>query len=84
MEDRINELAEALGMPSKDLAKAIAGAVKEYVPPASLTSIASQETGSVVQPLVGDEQEKSNGGVAQGIGHVVGSVVGLDDVPEGV
>ncbi|EMD36070.1 hypothetical protein CERSUDRAFT_53111 [Gelatoporia subvermispora B] len=45
VEQRINELAQALGVPSKDLAAAIAGAVKEYVPPATLSSIASHETG---------------------------------------
>lgn len=42
-EDRINELAAALGMPSKDLAMAIADAVREHVPPASLSSVAAHE-----------------------------------------
>jgi len=52
VEDRINELASALGMPPKDLASAIAGAVREYVPPASLSSIAASQTGEAVQWLV--------------------------------
>jgi hypothetical protein len=52
VEDIINALAEALGMPSKELASAIAVAVREYVPPASLSSVASHETGSVVEELV--------------------------------
>lgn len=52
VEDRINALAEALGMPSKDLASAIAGAVKEYVPPATLSSIAAHETGIAVEELI--------------------------------
>ncbi|KAI0357201.1 hypothetical protein OH77DRAFT_1422747 [Trametes cingulata] len=43
VEDRINELAAALGMPSKDLAVAIADAVREHVPPASLSSVAAHE-----------------------------------------
>lgn len=43
VEDRINELAAALGMPSKDLAMAIADAVREHVPPASLSSVAAHE-----------------------------------------
>ena len=47
VERRINELAAALGIPSKDLASAIAGAVREYVPPASLSSIAAHQTGYV-------------------------------------
>ena len=45
VEERINELASALGMPSKDLASAIANAVREYVPPASLSSISAHQTG---------------------------------------
>jgi len=45
VENKINELAAALGLPSKDLASAIAGAVREYVPPASLSSIAAHQTG---------------------------------------
>lgn len=45
VEERINELASALGMPSKDLASAIAVAVHEYVPPATMSSIASHQTG---------------------------------------
>ena len=45
VERRIDELAGALGIPSKDLANAIAGAVRGYVPPASLSSIAAHETG---------------------------------------
>ena len=47
VERRIDELASALGIPSKDLANAIAGAVREYVPPASLSSVAAHETGWV-------------------------------------
>ena len=45
VDQSIEELALALGIPSKDLAIAIAGAVKEHVPPASLSSIAAHETG---------------------------------------
>lgn len=52
VEDRLNALAEALGMPSKDLAAAIAVAVREYVPPASLSSIAAQETGPAVVAMI--------------------------------
>lgn len=51
VERRINELAAALGIPSKDLASAIAGAVREYVPRASLSSIAAHQTGYAVSQL---------------------------------
>lgn len=47
VEERISELASALGMPSKDLASAIAVAVHEYVPPATLSSIAAHQSGCV-------------------------------------
>ncbi len=43
VEDRINDLAAALGMPSSDLSAAIADAVREHVPPASLSSVAAHE-----------------------------------------
>ena len=39
-------------MPSVDLAKAIAVAVREYVPPASLSSVAAQETGVAVKAML--------------------------------
>jgi len=52
VEERINELASALGMPSKDLASAIAVAVHEYVPPATISSIAAHQTGDAVEYLV--------------------------------
>ena len=45
VEERINALASVLGMPSKDLASAIASAVHDYVPPATLTSVAAHQTG---------------------------------------
>ena len=43
VEDNIEALADALGMPSSDLASAIADAVREHVPPASLSSVAAHE-----------------------------------------
>jgi len=52
VEDRINGLARALGIPSKELASAIAGVVRQYNPPASLSSIAAKETGEVVESLL--------------------------------
>jgi len=52
LEDRINGLARVLGIPSKELASAVAGAIRQYVPPASLSSIAAKETGEVVEILL--------------------------------
>lgn len=45
VEQRIEELASALGMPHKDLASAIASAVHDYVPPATISSVAAHQTG---------------------------------------
>jgi hypothetical protein len=78
VEDRINALASALGIPSTDLASAIAGVVREYVPPASLSSVAAKETGKVVESLLKDENqkgEKTPGVVEQ----VVNSFTGWED-----
>ncbi|KAJ7019865.1 hypothetical protein C8F04DRAFT_1146297 [Mycena alexandri] len=90
VEDRINALADALGMPSRDLASAIAGAVKQYVPPASLSSVAAHQTGEAVDTLLKetektDEQRKTekdaegSGGIAEGIASGMGSFVGMDE-----
>ena len=91
VEDRINALAEALGMPSTDLARAIAAAVRHHVPPASLSSIIAKETGEAVRILT-DDDETEGGNSGQGstespgsagiFGGVVGSVenfVGMDE-----
>lgn len=88
VEDKINALAEALGMPPQDLAKAIAVAVREYVPPASLSSIKQRETG---KPAV-DELLRGNGegktveadepestGIVGGVFRNMDSFVGLDE-----
>lgn len=88
VEDRINALAEALGMPPKELASAIAGAVKEYVPPASLSSVSSaaaKETGKnsdATKILLGEDEEAQ--GVVEGVASGFASVVGMDEPPEGL
>ncbi|KAK0201240.1 hypothetical protein DFS33DRAFT_1358423 [Desarmillaria ectypa] len=87
VEDHINALAEALGMPSKDLARAIAGAVREYVPPASLSALKEKETGSpVVDELLKEPQENSRqppsgeaAGIVGGVMSGVESFVGMDE-----
>ncbi|PPQ71524.1 hypothetical protein CVT24_006474 [Panaeolus cyanescens] len=84
VEDKIEALAEALGMPKQDLASAIAGAVRQYVPPASLSSVAAKETGPAVEVLVSDEtvQEKpdaSGTGVVEGMVNSFDSFVGMDE-----
>ncbi|KAG6916842.1 hypothetical protein DXG01_005141 [Tephrocybe rancida] len=80
VEERINALARALGMPSKDLASAIAVAVREYVPPASLSSVAAKETGPAVHAMLkggeeGDLTAKAPEPGSQSTG-VIGGVVG--------
>ena len=72
VEDRINGLARALGIPSKELASAIAGAVRHYVPSASLSSIVAKETGEIVESLLNAEEKPRVVGQAM-------SFDGLDD-----
>lgn len=61
VERHIEELAKAFGMPSKDLAGAIAGAVREHVPPSSLSSVSkkAEKTGGskVIDELTGEAVE---------------------------
>ena len=45
VQNRIEDLARALGMPPTDLASAIANAVHQHVPPASLSSVSASQTG---------------------------------------
>ncbi|KAG5638122.1 hypothetical protein H0H81_001725 [Sphagnurus paluster] len=91
VEDKINALAQALGMPSKDLARAIAVAVREYVPPASLSSVAAQETGEAVRAMVGGvgyehvkiedsgSADTQSGGVVGGVMDKLDNFVGMDE-----
>lgn len=90
VEQRINELADALGMPGADLARAIAVAVREYVPPASLSSVsaAAKETGGsqVIDELLGDDAgtSASASSSAEDNGPTAGlfeRVVGMDEPP---
>lgn len=80
VEDKINALAAALGMPSHELASAIAVAVQNYVPPASLSSVAAKETGPAVKVLVegGDNGEEYAGTAAESPGVVAGIVHGVE------
>lgn len=83
VEDRIKALAQALGVPSSDLAHAIGGAVRHYVPPASLSSIVAKETGEAVRFWM-DDDEFVDGNAGQGTKGsattgIFGSVVGSDD-----
>lgn len=78
VEDRINGLASALGMPSNELASAIAGAVRSYVPPASLSSVAAKETGDAVKVLLSEPREgegHTSNSEADPIGGVMGGIV---------
>ncbi|KAJ7641242.1 hypothetical protein FB45DRAFT_1053799 [Roridomyces roridus] len=83
VEDRINALADALGMPSRDLASAIAVAVKQHVPPASLSSVAAHQTGEAVEAMLnGAEEEQDQPPKPEetgGVGGMMGTFVGMDE-----
>lgn len=86
VEEKIFELARVLGMPSNELASAIAIAVREYVPPASLSSIAAEQTGRIVEALIIGKSEyiidpnsikvKRDGPTQTG---VIDSLVGMEE-----
>lgn len=52
VEDRIVDLAEALGVPTDDFVAEIVLAVEHYVPPASLSSVAAKESGPAVAAML--------------------------------
>jgi len=52
VEDRIVDLAEALGVPTDDFVAEIVNAVEHYVPPASLSSVAAKESGPAWSALL--------------------------------
>ena len=89
VEDRINALASALGMPSNELASAVASAVRSYVPPASLSSVAAKETGEAVKVLLSEKNggeghisgftAETIGGIAGGIVNGVEGFVGMEE-----
>ncbi|CCM02735.1 uncharacterized protein FIBRA_04842 [Fibroporia radiculosa] len=91
VEQRIEELARALGLPSGDLARAIADAVREHVPPASLSSVAAHETGDAVKYVVdpsgaaaSDAESAPASTASRGFGVVqeaLEAAVGLDEPP---
>ncbi|KAL4241826.1 hypothetical protein ABKN59_000710 [Abortiporus biennis] len=88
VEDRINDLAIALGMPSKQLASAIAVAVREYVPPATLSSIAAHQSGDAVRYLLDPEGAPSAdaGGTNavrgfEAVATAFEAAVGFDELP---
>lgn len=92
VEAHIIALALSLGVPAPDLAKAIAGAVRAYVPPASLSSVSesARATDGKLSPVLeellrqsgADEQVDVNAdstatpGVVES---VIGGFVGMDE-----
>lgn len=91
VESHILALALALGMPTHELASAIAGAVRAYVPPASLSSIKAHETGEAVKILLKEPAATSGGeqgaweaastaaGVVGGVVSGVENFVGMEE-----
>jgi hypothetical protein len=70
-------------MPSSDLASAIAVAVREYVPPATLSSISAEAKqtahGGVVDELLGENGASQSASAADTAATVVGGVTGFMD-----
>ncbi|TRM66603.1 hypothetical protein BD626DRAFT_483216 [Schizophyllum amplum] len=90
VESRINALADALGLQSKDLASAIAVAVKEHVPPASLSSVAASQTGDAVEAMITETPvstaaagqataKKGEAGWMEGVAGMADTFVGMDE-----
>lgn len=71
VEDNIKALAEALGLPSRDLASAIAQAVREHLPLASLSSVSAAEatqSDDAVNILVGGDEDNTQSRLKNSIG----------------
>ncbi|KAI0711860.1 hypothetical protein C8Q72DRAFT_790451 [Fomitopsis betulina] len=91
VEKRIEELAVALGIPSTDLANAIAGAVRDHIPPASLSSVAAHETGEAVRWMLNpsgasasEEQSAPASTASRGLRAVESAfeaAIGMDEPP---
>ncbi|KIJ11865.1 hypothetical protein PAXINDRAFT_181754 [Paxillus involutus ATCC 200175] len=83
LESRLDDLANALGIPARD----VASALKPIVPPASLTSLAAKmkETSGSEAIRVLLEESGAHGGKndADGGAAVGWEVMGSDDAPEG-
>lgn len=91
VESHIMALALALGMPTHELASAIASAVRSYVPPASLSSIKAHETGDAVKVLLQEPAATAGGGsgaweaastasgVVEGVVSGMENFVGMDE-----
>lgn len=78
VEDHINSLADALGIPSHELASAIADAVRQHDPHASSSSLSATEamrSDTATGILVG-EDEAQTGTV---MGDMVNAFAGFDD-----
>jgi len=78
-EEHLSELASALGIPATHLASAI----KPYVPPATLSSLAPHATGEAMQVLFEEDhksdRENGGGSVMGSAAESIGKVVGFDD-----
>ncbi|KAG0701480.1 hypothetical protein DFH29DRAFT_1000225 [Suillus ampliporus] len=84
LEGHLSQLASALGIPATD----VASAIKPFVPPATLSSLAPRATGEAMKVLFeelhqkehrGDDSGGSMGSAAEGLGTVVGFDDPLDE-----
>jgi hypothetical protein len=82
VEDQIEALARVLGIPTVDLAIAVAEVVKEHATPESLSALKEKETGIVAEALAGDGDKNSEkaGWFVAGVKTGLENLVGIDDM----
>ena len=84
VEDRINDLAEILGLPATLLASAISDVVSMHVAPATISSISSSASAAkaektAVKAMVGDDSSAEGEGIAAGVAKTMGKMVGFEE-----
>jgi hypothetical protein len=82
VEDRIEALARLLGIPTVDLAFAVAEVVKQHATPESLSALKEKQTGLVAEALAGggDKNSEKAGGFVEGVTMGFEYLVGIDDL----
>lgn len=74
-EEHLSQLASSLGIPASD----VASAIKPFVPPATLSSLAPQATGGAINILFEKDGKKNQGEGGGSAAEGLGKVVGFDD-----
>jgi hypothetical protein len=79
-EEHLSQLASALGIPASD----VASAIKPFVPPATLSSLAPQATGGAINILFEKDGKRGWGDDGDSAAESLGKMVGFDDPLEAV